>query len=321
MLRIIALKIDCIFMYINSADSQPARKKQKRQTVTKKGKKTVTKKEKKTTKKKVRQLKVQERRAVANSIDKPKLVAFICHSVPDSLVPSLFPERMELWKSLKDTDELKSFIHCAADDYLRFYDQHSKGKEKYANLYLTWLKYISSFTCKSQQSLATLCRLAILFSHCRMEYQPQIKKTVIASILHAVQEGMQSQMASMIATFEADPVVSQLPSANDDTALYRISGWALKSTIENITKLTKDDTTTKDAQSQLDLLLSLKRHKDEKVFLPPGARYLDRGGLTFMHSSLLPWLHAVEASIHAYLNQDGYQKYGKDIFSVSLWCK
>ena len=166
MLRIVAVKIDCIFMilYVNSAESQPARKKQKRQTA--------TKKEKKTTKKKVRQLKVQERHAVVNSIDKPKLVDFVCHSVPASLVPSLFPERMQLWKLLQDTNELKDFIHCAADDHLRFYDRHSKGKEKYANLYLTWLKCISSFTCKSQQSLATLCRLALLFSHCRVDYTP-----------------------------------------------------------------------------------------------------------------------------------------------------
>lgn len=148
---------------------------------------------------------------------------FVCHSVPASLVPSLFPEHMQLWKLLQDTDELKDFIHCAADDYLPFYDQHSKGKEKYANLYLTWLKYISSFTCKSQQLLATLCRLALLFGHCRVDYWPQVRRTVIASILHAVQEGMQSQMANMIATFETDFVVSQLPSANDDTALYHIS--------------------------------------------------------------------------------------------------
>ena len=217
---------------------------------------------------------MQERHTVVNAIDKPKLVDFVCHSVPDSLLPSLFPERMQLWKSLQDTDDFKDFIYRAADDYLCFYDQHSKGKEKYANLYLTWLKYISSFTCKSQQSLATLCRLALLFSHCRVDYPPQVRRTVVASILHAVQEGMQSQMANMIATFETDSVVSQLPSANDDTALYRISGWALKSAIENVAKLTKND---KGAQGQLDLLLSLKRHQDEKVFLPPGARYLDRG--------------------------------------------
>lgn len=162
-----------------------------------------------------------------NRIDKPKLVDFVCHSLPASLVPSLFPECMQLWNLLQDTDELKDFIHCAADDYLRFYDQHSKGKEKYANLYLTWLKYISSFTCKSQQSLATLCRLALLFSHCRVDYQPQVR-TVIASILHAVQEGMQFQMANMIATFKTDSVVSQLPSANDDTALYRIPDGHLR---------------------------------------------------------------------------------------------
>ena len=81
-------------------------------------------------------------------------------------------------------------------------------------------------------------------------------------------------MANMIATFETDSVVSQLLSANDDTALYRISGRALKSAIENVAKLIKND---KGAQGQLDLLLSLKRHQDEKVFLPPGARYLDRG--------------------------------------------
>ena len=68
--------------------------------------------------------------------------------------------------------------------------------------------------------------------------------------------------------------MSQLPSANDDTALYRTSGWALKSAIENVAKLIKND---KGAQGQLDLL-SLKRHQDEKVFLPPGARYLDGGG-------------------------------------------
>ena len=290
--------------------SQPARKKQKRQTVTKKGERP--------TKKLVRQLKAQERQAVVNAIDKPRLITYVYDNVKASLVPSLFPERVKVWESLQDTDELNCFIHSAADDYVRFYDQHSKGKEKYANLYLTWLKYISSFTCKSQQSLATLCRLTLLFSKYGGACKQQTKRTMIASILHAVQEGMQSQMASVIATFETDPVSSQPPSGNDDTALYRISGWALKSTIDNVTKLTKDDTTNKGTKDQLDLLLSLKRHKDDKEFLPPGARYLDRGGLTFTHSSLLPWLYAVEASIHAYLNQEGYKKYGKDIFSVSL---
>ena len=61
----------------------------------------------------------------------------------------------------------------------------------------------------------------------------------------------------------------------------------------------------------------MKQPNASKDTLPSGAQYLDRGGLTFMQPSLLPWLHAVEESMKIYLNQDGYKKYGKDIFSVS----
>ena len=266
-------------------------------------------------KKQVRQLKVQERQAVMNTLDKTKLVPFVCSCVSSTLVPSLFPERKKLWESVKDTYNLSSFIYSAADTYVCYYDQHSKGKEKYANLYLAWLKHISSFTCTSQPTLSTL---ALLFSRCGQVYQPQTKRTVVASILHAVQEGIQSQMANMIATFETESVEPRLLTESDDTALYRISGWALKSVTDSVTKLIKVEKCKKDAQDQLNLLMTLKRHQDEKEFLPPGAKYLDRGGLTFMHSSLLPWLHAVEDSIKVYLNHHGYKKYGKDIFCVSL---
>ena len=61
-----------------------------------------------------------------------------------------------------------------------------------------------------------------------------MQRIVIACILHSVQEGMQSQMAAEIETIEVEPSVSEL--LGDDTALYRISGWALKSIIDT-TKL------------------------------------------------------------------------------------
>ena len=80
-----------------------------------------------------------------------------------------------------------------------------------------------------------------------------MQQTVIACILHGVQEGIQLQMAATITeTVEQEPSMSELP-----------------------------------------------------------------GGLTFMQPELLPWLYAVEGSMKMYLNQDGYKKYGKDIFSVS----
>ena len=113
-------------------------------------------------KKKVRQLKIQERKSVVESVDKAQLLSNVCDSVSKGLVSSLFPERMELWKYLQDTKELEHFVYSAADKYIIFFYQHSKGKEKYANLYLTWLKYITTFTCRSKQSLVTLCTLSLL---------------------------------------------------------------------------------------------------------------------------------------------------------------
>ena len=50
---------------------------------------------------------------------------------------------------------------------------------------------------------------------------------ILASIFNAIQESIQAQMASHIEHLEANSVPEDILS--DDTALYRISGWALKS--------------------------------------------------------------------------------------------
>lgn len=252
---------------------------------------------------------------MVESVDKAQLLSYVRDSVSKGLVSSLFPERAELWKYLQDTKEFECFFYTATYKYFAFYDQHSKGKDKYANLYLTWLNYITSFTCRSQQSLVTLCTLSLLFGGYGSEIQPETQRTVIACILHGIQEGIQSQMATKIKEVESEPSMLELPG--DDTALYRISGWALKSTIDLTMKALKQEN-TREVQHQLDLLNSLKRPNAGKATLPSGAQYLDRGGLTFMQPSLLPWLCAVEKSMKMFLNQEGYKKYGKDIFSVSL---
>ena len=140
---------------------------------------------------------------------------------------------------------------------------------------------------------------------------------VIAGILHAVQDGIQSQMATKIETLEAECSMTELPA--DDTALYRISGWALKSCIDKYQKTFEEKWNMHactQVQQQFYLLLPMKRPNSTKVYLPTGAQYLDRGGLTFVHSCLLPWLNAVEESMKVFLNHDGYTRYGKDIFHV-----
>ena len=63
------------------------------------------------------------------SIDKAQLLSHVCDRVSKGLVPSLFHERVDLWKYLQDTKELEYFINFAADKYIIFHNQHSKGKE------------------------------------------------------------------------------------------------------------------------------------------------------------------------------------------------
>ena len=201
----------------------------------------------------------------------------------------------------QDTDGLKGLVYSAVDKYV-----------SYANLYLAWLDYIRCFTCWTKQTLASLASLALLFGN-NLTALPETKRTIVAAILHATQEGIQSQMAAKI-ELEVAPCVSELYA--DNTALYRISGWALKSCIDNVRKKLKLSNTDTHVQQQLDLLLLLQRPNSTKDSLPLGAQYLDRGGLTFVQPHLLPWLNAVEASMKLHLCQSGYIKYGKDIFQV-----
>ena len=105
---------------------------------------------------------------------------------------------------------------------------------------------------------------------------------------------MQLQMAAAITEAVDESSTPELPG--DDTALYRISGWALKSAIDLTEKQLKQKGAKAEVQHQLAILNSLKRPNASKSTLPSGAQYLDRGGLTFMQPELLPWLHAVEGS-------------------------
>lgn len=101
---------------------------------------------------------------------------------------------MELWAAISGYAELKVFIIDSVESYLELYDKFSKGKDKYANLYLAWLDYIRSYTCKAHQTGETQQKWANVLH----KYGPALEstqRTMIAIILHAVQEAIQSQMS------------------------------------------------------------------------------------------------------------------------------
>jgi hypothetical protein len=213
---------------------------------------------------------------------------------------------------------LKLFIAKTSDKYLNLYDKFSRGKDKYATLYLAWLDEIRSYTCKDHLTEASRDNWGrILAIHGIAS--DSVQRTVIASIHHAVQDNMQSQISSYIEGLESEADSSECERLSDDTACYRISGWAVKSAIDRRKKDIKHNRGKKDqAQNDIKLLEALKRSKDSKLELPIGAQLLDRGGLTYIHSCLLPWVRAIEESIKQFLNAAGYRKYGKDIFKVKL---
>ena len=237
-------------------------------------------------------------------------------------MPSLFPERLSFWESIEKTEEMQTFLVGAINKYLALYEANAKGKSRYTNLYLAWLQYIRTFTCETERTSESTAKWSrVLSKHDGELPTDNIQRTVISCILHAVQAGVQQEMAEKIEKIDCVESVPQEyeEKLSDDTALLRISGWALKSVIQlkkNAIHAAKKNSA--EDELELQLLTALKRSPESKSSLPAGARYLDRGGLTFVHSSLLPWAQALEASIKQHMNQAGYKKYGKQIFKVFI---
>ena len=202
---------------------------------------------------------------MAKDIDRAQVVSSVIELVPNHLVPSLFPERKALWDSISQCDELKKFIDLQIDKYLNLYDKHSKGREKYATLFLSWLDVIRSFTCKSQQTPAALADWSPVLAKSRVTASETTQSTVLATILQGIQENIQAQMATKIATLEVCSFAEEKPS--DHTALYRISGWAVKSAIDHRSKRLKNIKEQERAQveEEIDLLKSLRRSKIAKI--------------------------------------------------------
>ena len=263
---------------------------------------------------KIKLLKKEERVSVKQNIDREAVVEFVLENTPKEFMPALFPDRMELWTAIMETKELRNFIYLSVDKYIKLYDTYGKGKDKYANLYLGWLDLIRSYTCEKHRTSETRREWALVCAK-HSPVSDSTERTVISSILHSVQDGMQSQMSSHIATFQ-DAKIDTVQKVSDDTACYRISGWAVKSAIDRRQNDIIYGRKKEQAKKEIELLRELRRPQELKQELPVGAQFLDRGGLTFVQPSLLPWIRAVEGSIKQYLNEKSYRKYGKNIFKV-----
>ena len=101
-----------------------------------------------------RLLRAEERKEVAD-ISRDTLVLFVCDRVPGELAGELFPERLQLWEVFKSTPCLRTIVDAAVARYLKLYSECSKGRDKYAQLFLMWLDVVRSYTCEAHKTEET----------------------------------------------------------------------------------------------------------------------------------------------------------------------
>ncbi len=265
-------------------------------------------------KKKPKMLNISERQYLKTSVQNEVVLVGVLKSVPAQLIGHLFPEREVFWKSLLP-EKIGVLVQSAVTKLLTLCDECGSGSSKSTRLYLNWLDYERSLVCKTKK---TEGMVVVGLDHDASE---DTKRTVITLIMNTVFQYVSQQMANEIEKLSTPaPSASQEVSPSDETALHRICGWALKSVTDNLMKQSKEQSGAGDKLSDyLKLLEALKLPKQHNKHLPQAVQYLDRGGLTFMKFSLMPWMLAIEERMVQYLNPTVYQRYGQKLYEVKYF--
>ena len=142
--------------------------------------------------------------------------------------------------------------------------------------------------------------------------------TILAVVMNAVYMGIQKQMSETVEEISNIGAGILEGRSSDDTSLHRICGWALKSTIDQVIKQSKQKQADIALDQKKQLLHSLRLPQSEKSSLPAAVQYLDRGGMTFMRLPFTKWMKSTEEKITSLLNQRNYTIYGEKIFEVNI---
>lgn len=256
-------------------------------------------------------LTAEERRKVVE-IDRKKLKNSVIDRAEHELCETLFPERVKLWQYIQNNQQLEPLITYTVDRYLKLYETCSSTGDPDAELFLKWLDIMRSLTCDDLKTDETRKLLQGIHDNC--DVSKATKQSLTAIILNAIYLELRQQMADEVEQVSIERHVqtteTELALPSDDVSLHRICGWALKSTIDHFTKLSK-------ATKELELARSLKLPLTDKHLLPKPVQYLDRGGLTFLRLSLCPWMKALELKLCENLNQRMYRLHGSKIFKVT----
>ena len=235
---------------------------------------------------------------------------------------------------------MHNLISVAKAKFVQLYHFSGKGADKYSRFYCAWLEYMASYTIDSP---STEKEIWVNLTASCTPVSEDTRRVIICDILQSLQNYLMGIIAKELEckSTNEDPLEEAYDdesdsddygstesisgdhgsTSSDDTALYRLGGWALLSAKRfRMNYIKQNKGKINDLMEEIQLLSELHLSKEAKIDaeLPIGLTSLDRGGLTIPKKELLPYFREIETRILEFLNEVNYQRYGSRLFEVRL---
>ena len=234
-----------------------------------------------------------------------------------------FDDRKQAWEQIRtNIVGLDLLLTSLLTEFVQIYKSHSKGKDKYMSLLLDWYKCTEQYVVSSKGDVAWCFLVTGLIATEQSEsVRPFLFPSLMIGCFHALLRRVECKVNELCV-----PTPTFLPSesgykAEDDTSLYRLSGFALFSCIQFRQhklmwkgKLGVSQSMAESYRAELSVLRQLV--DSQKSDLPPAITIQDCGHMTFANPVLIPFVKNAVADIRKFLNYQQYSKHGKDFFQV-----
>lgn len=262
-------------------------------------------------------------------IDVEELRGDVVRQVESGYHLLFFEERLNLWKYIKSANVVAfdSLISTVLADFVKMYRQHSKGKDKYTRLLLGWYTYMKQYVVQgSCVGEAAWSKLVEGYTVPAGDVSECTRSSLLSSLMMGIFHETLRRVECFVSELPGARPSSFFPPAtgyraDDEASLYRLAGFALFSCIQFRQrklmwrrKLRVNQEMAQNLRTELALLKQLK--DAEKSDLPAAIHIQDRGHMTFMNPTLLPFIRNVAAEVRKLLNYQEYSNYGKDFFKV-----
>lgn len=225
-----------------------------------------------------------------------KVLDFMKEKISGSHHLTVFPQRQQFWEQCMLTPELETFVLALFDEYVSLLLECHKGKEKYGQLQVHWMECLRIIQFEHESLTLPAVHWRELMTKTKGSPSSSTTSAILSCITHSVFSFCQHTIVNIkeeeLESVEED--VGPLQEAGltaDESALYRLGGFAPHASIESSEKLHPD---------VVAVLKGIRLPLSEKVDLPTNIQHLDSVGMTFMKREMLGYLSKVTAyAVHS----------------------